>query len=1202
MLQPPEQVEVEQPAPIKDEAIKQDVVERSQAKMSKASGATTTTIDWTPSEDLDLSNIKTKPPPRQSVDPTYRGWKEVGNYEEKDALTEEDEATDLLSHSSFFDTYLPAAAYGDWYHNVGFLILGGALSWIVGWFRFTLAPVFFIMVVFAILYRSSIKKYRTLLREEAQREFSIKSIEDDYETMDWCNVFLEKFWYFLEPSVSQIVCEQVNPILAASPAPAFIKALWIDSFTAGTKPPRIDCAKTLPGTDSDVVVMDWGCSFTPNALADSNNKQLKNRVNQKVIVKANLFGIEIPVAVSDVSFKVFLRIRMRMMSSFPHIETVNVSLLEPPQFDFNCKPFGDTIFNWEVLAMPGLLPFIHQMIKKYAGPMVFSPLSFQLNVQQLLAGNGLDSAIGVLAISAHSARGLKGFNYLGSTLDPYLTFGFQKKVLAQTSVKENTSRPVWDETVYIPIKSLSEPLSIAVIDYNDIRKDKQVGTIQFDLEALRENPEQHNLSGAFVRNNKPVGELQFGMHFMPTLEPEQQADGAIVPPPDLNTGIARIEVSGARHLKTKEKAASTYVELYYNKDLLVKTPVQKKTNDPAWNASHEKIVDNRAKSKVKVVVKNDKSKKTLGTVFVTLNELIDATQVQESWFPLSNGGEVHILATWKSVALTDASGAGGYTPPKGVVRISIDRAEDLRNLERIGKVDPYARVMVNGFQRCRTAAADSTLNPTWNEIHYVTVSSANQKLTLEVMDVESRSPDRTLGSFDVKLNDIVSKNEKGEYIEYVDTEKRESKLIHKSGPKGTLTYSLSFYPTLPVMSLEDIKEEEADAEEARKEAEEKAAKAAGEGDKTKVEEADVEEKNTDDSATDEENEAEDEESVRAAKLRLSLEELVEYKSGVLIYEVIEGSVGKDGVYMQAFFDNHGYNDYITPKLSRKDKKIGTTGDVVIKELDESQAYFRLTKDKEDNRAEKVLAELNIPTVELLRNAYNAPYTINIDGAANGSFKIQCSWIPVIYQTAIPPQDSHNNSGVVTIEVSNAENLISADRNGKSDPYVALYLNTDKESFLKTKKIKRTLDPVWNESGSTKVANFYDSVVKVVCNDWDIGPEKDDLLGIGYINLSEIYENNGETTEFTCPLTTEEGGDGGTVYLKGSFKPELVLNVLPSDASNIGDAFGTVGKGVGGVGKGIGKGVGGVGKGVGKGVGGVGKVFKKGLHLGKSDDA
>ena len=98
----------------------------------------------------------------------------------------------------------------------------------------------------------------------------------------------------------------------------------------GTKPPRIDAVKTLTGTAADVVVMDWGFSFTPNALVDANAKQLKNRVNERIVVKANVFGVTIPVAVDDVSFKGTARVRMRLMTSFPHVETVNVSLLEPP--------------------------------------------------------------------------------------------------------------------------------------------------------------------------------------------------------------------------------------------------------------------------------------------------------------------------------------------------------------------------------------------------------------------------------------------------------------------------------------------------------------------------------------------------------------------------------------------------------------------------------------------------------------------------------------------------------------------------------------------------------------------------------------------------------------------------------------------------------------------------------------------------------
>lgn len=235
----------------------------------------------TPSEDFDMTNVKGKPPPRKPVDPTFRGWKEVGGFEANDALTAADETVDLLSRGSVFDQYLPSAAYGDWYHNTAFLIVGGLLSWIIGWFRFSVAPLFFVMVVFAILYRASVKKYRGVLREQAQREFSVKTIEDDYETMDWCNYFLEKFWYYLEPSISQIVCDQANPILAGLPIPSFVTSVWLDSFSLGTKPPRIDCVKTLIGTAPDVVVMDWGFSFTPNANVDANNKQLKNNVKDR---------------------------------------------------------------------------------------------------------------------------------------------------------------------------------------------------------------------------------------------------------------------------------------------------------------------------------------------------------------------------------------------------------------------------------------------------------------------------------------------------------------------------------------------------------------------------------------------------------------------------------------------------------------------------------------------------------------------------------------------------------------------------------------------------------------------------------------------------------------------------------------------------------------------------------------------------------
>jgi Ca2+-dependent lipid-binding protein len=1150
----------------------------SKIQPGKPSG---TNAKLVPSEDLDMTNIKTKPPPRQPGQPTFRGWKEVGGWEEQDMLTMEDETVDLLSRTSVYDAYLPPAAIGDWYHNVGYLIGAGLLSWIVGWFKFTLAPVFVIMIVFSLLYRASIRKYRALVREQVQREFSIKTIESDYETMDWLNNFLEKFWVFLEPSISQIVCDQANPILASSPAPAFIKKLWIDSFSAGTKPPRIEQVKTLQGTNDDIVVMDWGFSFTPNAIVDANNKQLKNKVNQKVVVKASLFGITIPVTVSDVSCLGMLRVRMRMMTSFPHIETINVSFLEPPVFDFNTRLLGETAFNWEVLVFPGLYPFINEMIKKYVGPIVFSPLSFQLNVQQLLAGNALDSAIGVLAITAKSARGLKGFSTIGNTLDPYLTYSFGNgEVLGKTSTKDDTSSPTWNETVYVPIKSLAVPLDIAGIDFNDFRKDRQFGSIKLDLESLIENPIQSNISQPFLRNNRPVGELQFGLHFMPTLEPIRQADGAVTPPPDLNTGIARICVAEARHLNPgSEKAASTYVEVYIDGKLVKKSSVQKKTNTPGWNCVIENIVNNRAKSKVKIVVKN-KEDKIIGHIYKSLNELVDATQVDQTWFPLGKGGEARIETSWKPVELTNVSGSAGYTQPIGAIRVSILNGKDLRNLETIGKVDPYVRLFVNGVEKSRTVAIEADLNPTWNEVHYVTVSSANQKLTIEVMDVEAHSPDRTLGSFDVKLSDIINKDETGNYIEHSDLKERTSTLIHKKGPKGTVTYSLSFFPVVPVMTIEEIKEEEEEKlkieEEKKKQAQEAAAEAKNGG------EASKDSKDDKKPISEEENLEDD---LASSKARLSLQELVEYKSGVFTYELIDAVVPKDDVYIQLFFDSYGYPGFVSPKITKKGpNKIALSGDGVVKELDRSNVLIRLVSKKGYNRAEKCISEISIPTLQLLESAFEKPQTITLTGAYETKVNLQVGWVPVLYEHGIPPQDSADNSGILTVNIEKAEDLPSSDSNGYSDPYIELFVNTDSKPAYKTKKKKKTLNPTFNELATIELYNMYDSVIKVVCTDWDMAGDNE-LLGIGYIKLSEFSEEN---TEFKVPLVGDNGESAGFAYFSLSFEPQFLLNIS-SESDKVIDPLGAVGA-VGSTGKNAVKSVGKLG------LGGVGKgaSFLKGL--------
>ncbi|CDR40167.1 CYFA0S04e05028g1_1 [Cyberlindnera fabianii] len=1102
---------------------------------------------------------------RDPVPATSVGWKQIGEWEEKDALTADDELMDLTT-PTFLDAYIPDAAYGEWYHTVGVFIGAGFLSFVFGWFNFSLAPVFFIVVAASVYYRTSIKKYRSIVRDEIQREFTIKHIENDYETMDWMNTFLEKYWIYLEPSISQIVTEQANPIIAAQPSiPAFVKAVWIDEFTAGTKPPRIDFVKTLNIPKDDVVVMDWGFSFTPHDIADNSAKQLKNRVNQRVVVKATLFGITIPVVVENVAVSGFARVRLKMMTKFPHIDTVNITMMEPPKFDFVSKLFGESIFNWEVLAFPGLLPLINEMVKKFVGPMVFEPFSFQLNVPQLLSGS--NTSVGILTIKAREAKDLRAADrVMGNTVDPYLTFNFHgKPVAAKTKTILDTLEPKWNETVHVLVGSFADPLEVTVYDYNPDRKDKNIGRVQIEMEEIAEKRVGNGIIGKVIRNSKPCGEILYDYEFNPTLEPTILEDGSTEPPPDLNTGLTKIEFTEIRNIGSEDEKLTTYTEFYFNDELVQTTGTFKKNNNPTFNIPFETIVTDRRKAKVKVLVKDPKGK-IIAASIQPLNNLVDRTEIDNKWVPFTKGeGEYQISAVWKSVELKGVAGTGGYTEPIGAVRVLFNKGESLRNLETIGKVDPYGRVLVNGIQKARTDLRNDTLDPVWNEALWITVTSPNQKLTIEVMDAQKNGNDRTLGSFNVKTSDIIEKDDDDKYLEHIDKEMRTGRLVHKKGPKGILTYALSFYPVIPVKTLEDLDEEQKAKERKEKEAAEEAALEAKEGKK----------KTKGKTKADEEP---DDDFNETSKVQMSLEELITYPTGVFVFTIVAGEYSSLNSYVQFFFDEKGYPDHVSGKITSKNVVTPDSGDAIVKELEWSTCTIRLVKDKDNSRADECIAESTLPTLALLKNTYHQPNILTLTGLGKNKLKIQTQWIPMD-ASKLPPSDLITNTGTLDLDIISAEGLPSSDSNGKSDPFIKVYVNDDSDNVYKTKTIKKTLDPVWNEKTSLEISNRVNTVLKLKVLDWDFGAGQDDKLGVALFDLADIDPINPST--YDVPVIGEKGEPAGVVHLKTSFRPSYIVTVSDLKSKSAAQGLKSVGTGVGGVGKTV----------IGGGAGVVGKVTK-----------
>ncbi|VBB77571.1 Conserved hypothetical protein [Yarrowia lipolytica] len=761
----------------------------------------------------------------QIPEPKKLGWKQMGGWSEEMGITSDEQADDLITKSTLLEEYIANKFYGDWYHNIACIVVTGVLSFLVAKLGGGTAWLILVLAVTGTYYRTSIRRLRRNVRDDITREAAVKRIESEEETMEWLNLFMVKFWVIYEPVLAATVVQIGNQVLAGS-TPGFIESMAIESFTLGTKPPRVDHVRTFPKTEDDVSIMDWKFSFTPNDTEDLTARQLKNKVNPKVVLSVRIgkgvVSKSLPILLEDMSFSGHVRIRIRMMTLFPHIQTVDISFLEPPDFDFVLKPIGGETLGFDINVIPGLTSFIHEMVHANIGPMMYAPNAFQLNVQQMLSGSALDSAVGVLAITVYRAGNLKGSGRIGNTVDPYIIFWLKNEECGRTSVKKDTCNPRWNETKYLLVNNLTEVLRMEIIDFNDFRTDKTIGSVSMNLDTVSAKPEQKGIHGEVLEGRKKKGTLIYDARWFPVLEGKTLEDGTTEPPPDSPSGILRVVINQCKDLDPKLSMVgqlSPYVELAFNGKLLHNTNVIKRSNNPVWDDAFEFLVTDKDSGKVSFTVKDSRgmsSDPVIGKIQKTVDDLVESTEDGEDWHDFADAGRMRITALWKPLGLSGVGGGSGYVEPIGVLRFHIIKATDLRNLETVGKVDPYVRILVGGYARCRTRTITANLDPVWDEYIYAPVHSSHERITVECMDSEKVSHDRSLGKFEHRASSIIKTDDDGNYVPYVDEKGHVGELqLGKKSPKGRVEFYCSFYPCLPVMSpAEQKKKAEIDEKKA----------------------------------------------------------------------------------------------------------------------------------------------------------------------------------------------------------------------------------------------------------------------------------------------------------------------------------------------------------------------------------------------------
>lgn len=54
------------------------------------------------------------------------------------------------------------------------------------------------------------------------------------------------------------------------------------------------------------------------------------------------------ISLEDISFTGLMRVKLKLMSNFPHIQVVDISFMEKPHIDYALKPIGGEHFGFDI--------------------------------------------------------------------------------------------------------------------------------------------------------------------------------------------------------------------------------------------------------------------------------------------------------------------------------------------------------------------------------------------------------------------------------------------------------------------------------------------------------------------------------------------------------------------------------------------------------------------------------------------------------------------------------------------------------------------------------------------------------------------------------------------------------------------------------------------------------------------------------------
>lgn len=1140
-------------------------------------------------------------------DNTTFAWKNVGAW----TIESPEDKQALLDASKKVEAYIIDHFFGDWYWNCSLMIGTCFFSWLFGHWGGGILSLVAVLLFTNSVYRTEFRRFNRNVRDDINRKMAINRLTNEPETMEWMNAFLVKVWKIYMPALSQMVLFQANEILKDQ-APGFgIEKLTLDEFTLGTKAPTIDSITSYTKRDRDIIEMDWAFSFTPNDTDDMTKNEIKKKVDPKVAlgvtVGKKLLSKSLPILVEDMAMTGRMKVKLRLSENFPHVKIFSFQFLEAPVIDYALKPVGGDTFGIDIMSfIPGLSSFVNGIIHSTLRPMFYAPNHFDLDIEGILAANS-SNTVGVVAVTVKYATKLKTGNPTKpNSINPYVEINVSNnaEITEKTSTKKLINDPVFMETKYILINQLEGNfLKFNVFHLLEDKADDQIiGTCEFALADLLQSEVHTDVTKAITQSGKVVGKLAFDIKYFPTVSPIVYEDGTKETITDSEVGVMKLTLHEARDLDISKSVIgilNPFAEIYVNNEEAKSCRHLRDTNEPSWEESFESLITQQSETEIQVLVRDSVDNKVVANLEVNLQDVVFESSRGQEWFnckPIGPGiptPKIRLSANWKPLAIDEDSGVKTHVNASiGGLRLHIRGAKDLKNLEAVGFVDPYVRVLLNGQLRAKTATILDTVNPIWDSVYFLPVANEHQHYLLQIMDAEPEGKDRSLGTAAVHIQDFLTKDDSGYWLEYDGSEKIiEQSVIFNKDTVGTIMYSVSFYPTVPAYSLSQLLHKEQylqDLEEQKQREQERQQK----------EETLYKEKPDEFEWID----IADSQAKVAPKKEIKFEEALSQRIGNMVVHLIGGRFSKSDVFVHTLFDDQACPSGVSPRSDGKVLRALSSAESFIRDLPYSLLVFRVAKSMEVVTAKDVYVEKVFNTLDIYKKAHDK--AIKLDLGDGNTIQVRLEYIPS--PVKLNPLDTVLDVGKVKLEIVGGRNLKAVDSNGKSDPLCVIKL--DGIEIHRTDKKRKSLDPDWNETKEFTMRSRSHQALLAEVYDWDYTHD-DELLGVAKFDISRIDPL--VPTPVSGQLDTQ-----GEVLFNVTFTPEYIRPALPADPSALrlgmlgeaaGDVVNLVGGGVGlatdvvggGVGLAtnvVGGGVGVAGNVIGGGVGAAGSVVGGGVEV------